>query len=77
MALFSHLVAVRAGDLRCFQDLVEHGAQPHRPHRFVQQMMLAFLRLTQPLRGVSPLMRNAGIAAPNASRSFAIAAMPG
>ena len=29
MALFNHLVAVHAADLRCFQHLVEHGAQPH------------------------------------------------
>src|SRR6516225_8205086 len=39
-----------AAVLRAFHHLVDHGAQPHRPHRLVQQMMPAFLRLAQPLR---------------------------
>src|SRR6516165_7569009 len=39
-----------AGYLRAFHHLVDHGAQPHRPHRLVQQMMPALLRLAQPLR---------------------------
>src|SRR6516165_4613979 len=51
-------LTLRRSRLRCIplrgagglHHLVDHGAQPHRPHRLVQQMMPALLRLAQPLR---------------------------
>ena len=49
MARISHTGCAlrRAGNVRVLQKLAYHGAQPHRTHRLVQQMMAAGARFAQ------------------------------